>query len=121
MRLGSRERMPGPETSPSGGWQHWLEAARHGSPEAVGKLIDGCRQYLLLIADEQVDAALAVKVAPSDLVQETLFKAHREFEQFGGQNEAALLGWLRQILLNTIADANRRYHASDKRALAREI
>jgi RNA polymerase sigma-70 factor (ECF subfamily) len=113
--------MHAPETPASGNWSDWLEAARWGSPEAAGKLFEGCRQYLQLIANQQVDGALAVKVAPSDLVQETLLKAHREFNQFGGQSEAALLGWLRSILLNTINDADRRYRGSDKRDLAREV
>jgi RNA polymerase sigma-70 factor (ECF subfamily) len=76
-------------------WNQWLEDAPHGSSEAAGKLFEGCRQYLMLIATEQVDPALAVKVAPSDLVQETFLKAHRELPQFAGRDEAALLHLLR--------------------------
>jgi RNA polymerase sigma-70 factor, ECF subfamily len=111
--------MHAPESAEGVDWYSCLEAARQGSSEAAGKLFDGCRQYLMLIANQQIDAALAVKIAPSDLVQETFLKAHREFQQFGGHSEAALFNWLRQILLNAMGDAARRFHA-DKRSLARE-
>jgi RNA polymerase sigma-70 factor, ECF subfamily len=97
-----------------------LDAARLGSTEAVGKLFDGCRQYLLLIANKEVDEALAVKVAPSDLVQETFIKGFREFKHFDGKTEGSLLAWLRQILINAIADRARQYHGTEKRELARE-
>src|SRR4051812_3298645 len=40
----------------------------------------------------------------SDLVQETYLKAHREFASFAGSGEPALVGWLRQILVRSLAD-----------------
>ncbi|MGA2699767.1 MAG: sigma factor [Isosphaeraceae bacterium] len=51
-----------------------------------------------------VGAALRVKVEPSDLVQETFLKAHREFAGFAGQGEHELVAWLRRILARTVAD-----------------
>jgi RNA polymerase sigma-70 factor (ECF subfamily) len=112
--------MNAPETPAEVDWVRRLEAARAGSSEAVGKLFEACRQYLILIANQEVDAPLAVKISPSDLVQETFLKAHREFPQFGGHSEAALHHWLRRILLNAMGDATRRFQA-DKRDLAREV
>src|SRR5262249_8664590 len=38
----------------------------------------------------------------SDVVQETLLKAHENLGQFRGQTEAELVAWLRQILANTL-------------------
>ena len=38
---------------------------------------------------------------PSDLVQETLLKAHQHFDQFQGQTEAELIAWLRRIWRGT--------------------
>ena len=38
-----------------------------------------------------------------DIVQETFFEAHRDFEQFRGQSEPEFLGWLRKILANNLA------------------
>jgi len=97
-----------------------IRDARNGSDEQLGQLIDSCRAYLLLIANEELDAALRPKVAASDLVQETLLVAQAEFPRFRGENEPALLSWLRRMLLNDLADCRRKYQHADKRAIARE-
>src|SRR5258708_6099511 len=44
------------------------------------------------------------KVAPSDLVQETMADAVRDFADFEGENEAQFLAWMRQILLYNLPD-----------------
>jgi RNA polymerase sigma-70 factor, ECF subfamily len=56
------------------------------------------------VARSLIGAALRVKVEPSDLVQETFLKAHREFAGFAGQGEPELVAWLRRILARTVAD-----------------
>ena len=66
-------------------------------------------------------AGLHGKVAASDLVQETLLEAGRDFAHFGGHTRHELLGWLRRILLNNLADANRRYLYAEKREAGREV
>lgn len=97
-----------------------IDDARGGSREAIGRLIDSCRAYLLLVANEELEPALRVKVAASDLVQETLLAAQAEFGQFRGRSEGELKGWLRKVLLNDLADLRRRYQQADKRAISRE-
>jgi RNA polymerase sigma-70 factor (ECF subfamily) len=62
-----------------------------------------------LLAGLQLDARLQGKVEPSDIVQETLLKAHQGRDQFHGQSEAEMAGWLRKILANTMIDALRRF------------
>lgn len=57
----------------------------------------------------QLDPRLQSKLDPSDMVQETLLKAHQALEQFNGQSEAELAAWLRKILANTLTDALRKY------------
>jgi len=49
-------------------------------------------------ASTGMSAALREKAAPSDMVQETLLKAHRSFDPFRGRTEPELATWLRQIL-----------------------
>lgn len=97
-----------------------LEGARGGCHHALGELLQGCRQYLLLTANRLLDPHLRAKLGPSDVVQETLHDAHRDFDRFHGVSEDDLLAWLRHILLNNLADVGRRYRAA-KRQVAREV
>jgi RNA polymerase sigma-70 factor (ECF subfamily) len=64
------------------------------------------RGYLSAIARLQVAARpwLTAKIDASDLVQQTLLKAHVSHDQFRGQSHAEMAGWLRQILNRTLAN-----------------
>jgi hypothetical protein len=64
-----------------------------------------------VLARVQLDARLQAKLDPSDLVQQTLLKAHEKREQFRGSTEAEFTAWLRQILANQMAEAARRFGA----------
>jgi RNA polymerase sigma-70 factor (ECF subfamily) len=59
------------------GWL--LEQARGGNAPALGELLELYRNYLRLVARSLISNALRVKLEPSDIVQETFLKAHREF------------------------------------------
>jgi RNA polymerase sigma-70 factor (ECF subfamily) len=72
------------------------------------------QQYLLLLARAHFDKGLNKKIAPSDIVQQTLLKAHQAREQLRGKESAQVAGWLRQILVRTMCDAARDLHR-DKR------
>jgi RNA polymerase sigma-70 factor (ECF subfamily) len=99
----------------------WILEARAGSREALGQLLQNCRSYLLLIANEELAADLQAKGGASDLVQESFLEAQQCFGQFRGNTEAEFLGWLRQILRNNVANFTRRYRGTAKRHASAEM
>jgi RNA polymerase sigma-70 factor (ECF subfamily) len=103
------------------GAAQWLSAARAGSREALGKLLEAARQYLHKIAQQELDQDLRAKNSPSDLVQETCVEVQRDFGNFHGDSEAELLAWLRQLLLHRVGKLRRRYRDTQKRRLGREV
>jgi RNA polymerase sigma-70 factor (ECF subfamily) len=108
-------------TEPPQGAARWLPAARAGSREALGKVLEGARLYLVSIARQELDPDLRAKNSPSDLVQETFVEAQRAFGHFQGDTEAELLAWLRQLLRHRVGKLRRRFRDTQKRRLAREV
>ena len=92
-----------------------LGAARAGDADARGRLLDGYRNYLTLLARLQLSRSLRGKADPADVVQETFLKAHRDFGQFRGATEPELMGWLRRILATTVANLVRHYRGTQGR------
>ena len=93
-----------------------LQRARDGDDAARGRLLELYRNYLRILARAMIGQALQARLDASDLVQETYLKAHREFGQFLGGGERELVGWLRQILVRTLAN-----QAKHHRALGRDV
>ncbi len=89
--------------------------------EDPGGLLQGCRQYLLMIANEVIGSRLQAKLGASDLVQETFVEAQRHLAAFRGRTQAELHAWLRKILECRLANLRRSYLATEKRAVGREV
>jgi RNA polymerase sigma-70 factor (ECF subfamily) len=77
------------------------------------------RSYLLLLARVRLDPLVRAKVGASDVVQQTLLAAHRNFAHFRGRTVAEQAAWLRQILARNLANVLRDLRR-DKRDVARE-
>ena len=92
-----------------------LSRARAGETEALGELCALYRNYLRMVVRTGLGPRLRERVELSDVVQEALVEVVRQFPQFTGQNEAALLGWLRRLVGQKLADLGR-YHSRAKRA-----
>jgi len=56
--------------------------ARGGDEAALRALLDLYRNYLRLVARSLMGMALRIKLEPSDPIQETLLKVHRDFAGF---------------------------------------
>jgi RNA polymerase sigma-70 factor (ECF subfamily) len=98
-----------------------LLAAQAGSNSALGQLLQGYRDYLNLLADEELGGLIKVKAGASDLVQDSFLEAKRDFGQFTGRTPEEFQAWLRRLLLNNIANVLRSYRGTEKRDISREI
>lgn len=92
-----------------------LRQARAGDGPALGRLLESYRAYLVVLARVQVGRRLQGKVDPSDVAQEAVVGAYRDFTQFRGATEREFLGWLRQVLATRLANLVRHYHGTQRR------
>jgi len=98
-----------------------LEDARSGTSEPLGQLLQCYQNYLTILAATQLSDRLRKRVSPSDVVQEAMLAAHRDFGKFRGQTEPEFLAWLRKVLLNTIHHTVDAHVKAQRRDLRREV
>ena len=104
----------GPNETPEDRFVRLVNAARDGDQHAVGVLIQECREYLLLIANQDLDDQVKPKLGASDVVQETLLTAQKSFAKFTGNCPNELRAWIRQILKHDLHEAHRKYKKAGK-------
>lgn len=97
-----------------------LARARAGDQRAAGSLLARYHPYLRLLAQRSLDSRVAVRVAPSDVVQQTCLEAYRDFGAFRGGSEGEWIAWLRRVLQNTVAQSIEQHVLAQKRTIHRE-
>lgn len=85
-----------------------------GSRETFVAALESLHSYLLLIARRELGRDLWSKASPSDLVQETLLKAHRDLASFRGQSEVELKAWVCGILAHCVLEFRRRFDCAGR-------
>jgi RNA polymerase sigma-70 factor (ECF subfamily) len=98
-----------------------ISSARHGRSGSIGELLQLYRNYLLVLASTQIERRIQPRVSPSDIVQETMLRAHKNFGQFRGTTEGELVAWLRQILVNSLAKFVEQHVLAARRDVRREV
>ncbi|MEM9646608.1 MAG: sigma-70 family RNA polymerase sigma factor [Planctomycetota bacterium] len=98
-----------------------LRHAKAGQTKALGTLLQWYVKYLGLLASTQLDQRLRRRVSPSDIVQETLLAAHRDFNGFRGDSQGELLAWLRQILIHSMHRTIAKHVKAEKRDIRRDV
>jgi RNA polymerase sigma-70 factor (ECF subfamily) len=101
--------------------ESWIVAARQGDREALGLALSSARDYLLLIANDELEPALRCKGNASDLVQETFLRAQRGMDAFRGRTASEWRHWLRSILVRNLAQERRRFRSTAKRQVRLEV
>ncbi len=79
------------------------------------------RSWLGLLARLQVNPRFRAKFDPSDIVQQTLLEAVRDWPNFRGRTDAERAAWLRQILAHVLLHEMRRYGGTRRRDVDREV
>lgn len=96
-------------------WCELADRARSGDTAALGELVERYRGYLGLLVRLRLDDELRAKVSASDIVQQSLFEAVRDYHSYRGNSEAELAAWLRSIVARNLADTVRRYCTAQQR------
>ncbi len=117
---------PGPtdadhEPSDHDAFRRLLTKARRECGAALGELIESVRPQLLARARRNISRALAAKLDPADLVQETALDIHRSLRDFRGHTRGEFLAWASQILAHKAVSATRYYKLTRKREVRREV
>ena len=96
-------------------------ASKEGDNEALGRLLEQYRGYLLMLSHRYLSERLRRRVDPADIVQLTFLEAKRDLHAFRGNSPAEFAGWLRGMLKNNVATAVTRHVTTQKRSIKREI
>ncbi len=104
----------------TGGASYLLRRATDGDLESVEQLLASYAGYLNVLSRNQLDRRVHHRVSPSDVVQETLLEAHRDFNSFRGSEIEEFTGWLRRVLVHNIAQAVATHMSAAKRSVRRE-
>lgn len=102
-------------------WFELIENARSGDENAMEAIISETRNYLLCIANGELNSALQSKFGGSDIVQQSLMEAHQSIVRFRGSTKAELKAWLKKIVVSNIVDESRRYKSTFRRNINREV
>jgi RNA polymerase sigma-70 factor (ECF subfamily) len=78
------------------------------------------RGYLKVLAGLHLDHKLRGKVDASDVVQQTMLRAHTALPELRDRSPEVLTAWLRQILASELADVGKHFRR-DRRNIAREL
>ncbi len=87
---------------------------------SVARSREDCRQYLLKIANAELDPQVRARVSPSDLVQQTFLVAEQILSNNSIAGSLPVMRWLRKILLNQLAHCHRDHIFSHRRSTKRE-
>ena len=81
-------------------WAGLIQQARAGSGSALGIIVSRLRNYLLSVANAEMQTAVRSKFSGSDIIQLSMLEAHQSIGTFYGASEGELKVWLKRIVLS---------------------
>src|SRR5262245_141591 len=96
-----------------------LAAAEAGDTAARGRLLDRHRARLRRMVALRLDARLAARLDPSDVVQDALAAAAARLDDYLARRPVPFYLWVRQITWEQLVKTHQR-HAANRRAVGRE-
>jgi RNA polymerase sigma-70 factor (subfamily 1) len=97
-----------------------LEQAARGDRQAMERLLDEHRPYLRQVVAMRIDSRTALRVDPSDIVQETQLEALRRFPDYIRRRPMPFRLWLIRTAHERLIVARRRHVEAGRRAVGRE-
>lgn len=91
-----------------------IKQARDGDVDAKSELATQVQSYLTMMADRGLSEGVRANVNPSDVVQHTLIRMMDGIGEFRGNTRAEFFGWLKTIVQNESARANRHYRTQKR-------
>ncbi len=101
--------------------ESWFGGSERGNRESLGELLERHRNHLHAIATAQLDRRVRHRIDPSDVVQEAMLAACRDFARFRGRSDQELIAWLRKVLLNCLGHVIEVHLKAEKRDVRREV
>lgn len=111
---------PPTDSEASASFSKLLGRVKSGDEAAINELLRGCQDYLLFIANHQLDPDFRSKLGASDVVQQTLIVACNKIAEFDGSQRPEFLAWLKGILVNDLRERHRHFKRAKKRQVDRE-
>ncbi len=92
-----------------------LEAARCGSVDELGELLEACRAYLLLVAKKTLSPNLRAKGGDFRSGARDLSRRSPEFQAIPRENRSGAVSLAASILAGRLSEFSRRYFRTTKR------
>ena len=97
-----------------------ISRLRMGDHSALAELFDRHRDRLRRMVQVRLDARLAGRVSPSDVLQEAYIDALKRIEHYFEKPDQPFFGWLRLVVGQRLADVHRE-HLAQKRNAGRDV
>ncbi len=98
-----------------------LEKAKAGQPQALGELLENCREVLLRIIKFRMDPRLRSRLDADDIIQDAFIEATQRFDKFAEEQPMPFFLWLRFITVQKLYQLHRHHLGVQARDAGREV